>query len=158
VNFIVGIIAEDRQANYINLLEKWNKVRRDKYYVKNWFRLHPEEREPHIREVDAYELNVYKSFLYDTDKKKILNVIRDYREDYLNNETRLNNHNPSSNDSLGGWRGIITTIAAFAALAISGGLLYNEYRKKSEEAREIGYREGFSKKIDEILKRYDVKI
>ena len=154
----MAIIAEDRQANYINLLGEWNKVRKDRLYVKNWFRVHPEEREPHIKEVDAYELEVYKRFLYDTDKRKLLNVIRDYREDYLNNETRLNSHNSSSNDSLGGWGGIITTIVAFAGLVISGGLLYNEYRKKSEEAKNEGYREGFSKKIDEILKRYDVKI
>jgi hypothetical protein len=143
--------VEDYDKNYIDLLAEWNEIRKDKLYLKHWFKLHPELKQQHIKEVDEYELKVYKTTMYNEYKKRLLDMIRDYREDYLNGMTNLSIHNNSLNDSIEPWQvKLNTALACF----VFGAMLYmldNTSREKSEKAREKGWREGYKKRFDKHL-------
>ena len=140
---------EDLLWNSIRLHSKWSRIRKDRFYIRDYLSKHPEEMENHIREIESYEIEVLKTPLYESDKKTHLRIIREYKDELK----------PYQNNS--GIKSLqySTELVYFLLFLCLGSVLTlvgNEYLEKSRLAQEKGFREGFNQVLNKVLKKHGV--
>lgn len=144
------IDIEDFLGNCIKLQSKWYGIRKDQYYLKQYLPKNPKEMEDHIKEIDEYEQEVLKTSLHESDKKNLLDLVRNYKNDLSFYQANLNPPQGYTFELL-----FFTTFFCLGSLLTH---LANEYQQKSEVAREKGLREGFAERLNEILKKHGVSV
>jgi len=137
------VVELDLISNYLRLYSKWNEIKRDKYYVRDYLSKHPDELRKHLEEVEAYEDELLKTPLPEEEKGILLARVRDYKKDLTNSPSgyALNDPFPIL---------FFLTALSLGAVSVLAGEVYAE---KSKRVKEKGLREGFAKKLEEILRR-----
>jgi hypothetical protein len=142
---------EDLLLNCIRLQSEWLEIEKDEYYLKQYLSKRPREMEEYIKKVEDYEIKVLKTPTYETYRKEFLDKIKRYKEKLATYQNANNSSNPLQKYS--------SDLLFFMLFFCVGSLLtvvWNEYTEKSSKAKEKGLREGFSEKLNEILKKHGV--
>jgi hypothetical protein len=130
--------------NCINLQYKWNQLKKDacllEHLNKNGGNL-----EEHIKSVEAYENEVLSTPLLPSQRENLLNQVKSYKGSLPKLEEkgklRFDQYCPE-----------LLSFFLFFCLGSLLTLVGEAYLEKSNAAKEKGLREGFDKKLEEILK------
>jgi len=145
--------VENRLSNLINLQGEWNRIRKDRFYVRNYLYKYPQEKEKHLKEVVGFEDKISTAWLYEEDKKSFLGDIRNYKYDYLIGEDGVYNNN---NGMFGSLKENLPMFLLFLSLGGLATVVFNQYEEKARSGQERGLVEGFMSKLDEIMRKRGV--